>query len=489
MSLDVSDAHAERMALGLLGGLSSFLTDKLAETFFGETGPFAREFYPKHIEAMGLTKEFDVSSIFGGNRTGKTTAEAFMAYVWSTGLYPPWWPGHVFPKHTRGWVSSQTSATVTNGLQRYLIGPEGRGGMIPRDSILHVEWAPNTLGMAHRVLVRHEPTGLGSEIFFKTYDMGRKRLQSDTIDWGIMDEEPPAPVYSEVITRMATTNGKAVIGFTALEGVTPLVAHLLPEYASGNEAPEDEEPTKRAHVFIGWADIPYAQLSKKRRETLAKNYLPHERQARMAGIPQMGTGLVYPAAEEQFIVPAFVPPSHWPRICAVDPGGTPRGDGRTAGLWCAYDKDSDCLYAYSEYYEKFSPIPSHVHAFARRGNWVPMIIDPAGANVTDGKGVYAEYVAALHELNENWTIHKADKRFSLGRAELFDRMTSGRFKVMDTLRNTLAEHRSYVIKENGDFVGAHHLWDCARYIARKPGLAALPPRLTKQQVVPEQRYF
>lgn len=488
------------MALGLLSALSRHLSDNLADSFFSDTGPFARKHYPKHIEAIELTRDNDVVSVFGGNRSGKTNLLAYILSCWAQGTYPDWWNGRVFLKPTRLWACSQTSALVTAGLQRYLIGPDGGGGLIKSENILHVDWAPNTLGMAQRVLVKHVPTGLGSEILFKTYDMGWRRFQSDTIDGAALDEEPPAMIYSEALTRSATTNGCTLLGFTALQGVTPLVAHLLPQYAGVTEETEDEEePAKRAHVFIGWEDIPYAQLSKAKRESLASKYLPHERDARMKGIPQMGTGLVYPVPEGNFIVDVEdcmrawkgpTPPKHWPRIAAADPGGTPRGDGRTAAVWYAYDSDSDCIWAYSEYYEKFAPIPSHVHAWAKRGKWIPFVIDPAGANVIDGKGVYAEYVSEMHELDKDWPVLKADKRFSLGRANLYDRMMSGRFKVISTLRNMLAEHRSYVIKENGSFAGACHSWDCNRYAVQSIGHARLAPQYQRPTAaLPEKRYF
>lgn len=498
MTLGVSDAHAEQLAMGIISSLASMFSDNLAATFFPDDGPFARRHYPKHIEAMALTKTEDVVSIFGGNRVGKTLAEAFMAYVWSTGLYPPWWPGHVFMKPTKGWVCSQTSSVLTQGLQRYLIGPDGNGGLIPRSSIMHVRYSPNTLGMADRVQVRHEPTGLVSEIYMKTYDMGRKRAQGDTLDWTIQDEEPPAGWYSEVITRTMTTNGKNVLGFTALDGVTPLVAHLLPQYGGISAEDDEEEQTKRAHVFIGWDDVPYAQLSKDKRERMARSYLPHERQARMQGIPSIGTGLVYPVGEEQFVIDAeeamkawkgASPPKHWPRLAAADPGGTPKGDGKTAALFAAYDTDADCIWVYAEYYERFAPITSHVHAFARRGTGIPMIIDPAGANIIDGKGVYAEYVQTMHEIDPRWPVFKADKRFSLGRADLYDRMTSGRFKVLSTCINLLKEHRSYVINDKNQFVGDHHLLDDARYLSMGIHHAALPPQYTREAPIPEQRFF
>lgn len=507
MSLSVSDAHAEQFALSLLGGLGGFFTDNLASTYFADDGPFARHLFPKHIEAMELTKDEDVVSIFGGNRVGKTLAEAFCAYVWSTGLYPEWWPGHVFPSPTRGWVCSQTSSVLTQGLQRYLIGSEGKGGLIPGRNIIHVRYSANALGMADRVLVRHEPTGLTSEIYFKTYDMGRKRAQGETLDWTIQDEEPPAGWYSETITRTMTTNGKNLLGFTALDGVTPLVAHLLPQFAAvpledmanPDKDEEEDEKTKRAHVFIGWNDVPYSLLSKEKREKMAKKYLPHERQARMEGIPSIGTGLVYPVGHEQFVVEADecfrtwkgpTPPAYWPRIASADPGGTPGGTGRTAHVVAAYDMEADCIWVYGEYYARYAPISSHIHSWAKKGNWIPTILDPAGANILDGKAVYAEYVATMHELNKDWPVHKADKRFSIGRAELYGRMVSERFKVVSTCRSLLGEQRAYAINDKNQIVGDHHLLDCCRYIARGIHHAALPPKFQPRDVpMQEQRIF
>lgn len=498
MTLGVSDAHAEQFSLRVITALAGMLTDNLADSFFPDDGPFARHHYPKHIEAIEATAHNDVFSVFGGNRTGKTTLLAYIVSCWLTGKYPPWWKGRVFQKPTTGWIVSQTSVTIVRALQIYLIGASGEGGLIPRSNLLNVQYSPNALGMAHRIQVRHEPTGLTSDLYVKTYDMGWKRFQSDTIDFAVLDEEPPAKVYSESATRSATTNGITLLGFTALDGVTPLVAHLLPEFAGAEEMDGEAEPLRRGHVFIGWDDVPYSQISKEKRKNLAASYLPHERDARMKGIPSIGTGLIYPVGHEQFVVDADTamkawrgptPPKHWPRIAAADPGGTPKGDGRTAALWAAYDEDSDCLWIYAEYYARFSPITSHVHAWAKKGNWIPFCIDPAGANITDGKAVYAEYVSEMRELNKDWPVHKADKRWSLGRAELYDRMTSERCKVLSTCTNFLAEHRGYARNENNQIIGVCHLLDCARYLVRGARHAALPPQYQRHDVIPEQRFF
>jgi len=491
--LDVANTAAEQHALGMLGALAKKLIANLLDTFFPETGPFARDLFPKHMQAIAETCTAKVLSIFGGNRAGKTLLLAYIASVWLTGRYPWWWMGRKFPKPTDGWVATQTSSLMVKGLQKYLIGSDGTGGMIAAEDIVHIDWSP-AMGMASRVHIRHQPTGLISTLEFKTYDMGWRRFQTATLDWVILDEEPPAMIFSEALTRTANREGIGILGFTALQGVTPLVAHLWPEIAGG--APEefmDAEEVVRdmmKRVCIGWKDVPPSVLPIAERARLSASYLPHERQARMDGVPMLGRGLVYPLGQDSFTCEPFEIPAEWPRLCAVDPGGTPGGTGKTAAIWCAFDPYNFIWYAYSEHYQDWAPIPVHVSALSKRGKWIPMLLDPAGRNITDGKAVYAEYVQELQEVNENWPVHKADKRFTVGRVELFGELQSGSLKVFSTLRHTLAEHRQYVINEKSDYVGPHHLWDCLRYIVRGKHHAAVKPSRGASDVpMKEQRFF
>lgn len=293
------------------------------------------------------------------------------------------------------------------------------------------------------------------------------------------------------MTRTGTTKGVALNGFTALDGVTAMVAHLLPEFAG--VPPDEIDPEERKavrHVFVGWDDVPPSVLPMEERKRLAASYLPHERDARMKGIPQIGAGLVYPIAQEEFTCEPFEIPEVWPRLAALDPGGTPGGKGKTAALWGAFDPHNEVWYLYSEHYQGFAPIPVHVSAMAKRGRWIPFEIDPAGKNVTDGKGVYREYVKEMQLANPSWPTHKADKRFSSGRLDLMGELQSGGVKVFNTLRYLLAEHRQYITDENGNFVGDHHLWDCARYLIRgKHHAIQRPSSAASSKRIPEHRIF
>lgn len=490
MSLSVSDFRAEQFFMQLLAAMQSGLIQDLGETFFPEDGPFARALFPKHMEAIGLTKLCKVLGVFGGNRTGKSILLAYIARCWLTGKYPKHWEGRVFDKPTNGWISCPSSALMVTGLQKYLLGTSGEGGMICKDDIVDLTWsqAPGMIGTA---IIKHAPTGLFSTVNLKTYDMGWRRFQSATLDWVINDEEPPPKIYSETLTRTGTTKGIAVNGFTALDGMTPMVAHLLPELAGVPPEEVDAEERKAIkHVFIGWDDVPPSVLPMEERKRLAAGFLPHEREARMKGIPQIGSGLVYPIAQEMFTCEPFEIPEAWPRLAALDPGGSEGGNGKTAGLWGAFDPHNEVWYLYSEHYQSFAPIPVHVSAMTKRGRWIPFEIDPAGASVIDGKGVYREFVKAMQEINPGWPTHKADKRFTVGRLELMGELQSGGVKVFNTLRHFLSEHRQYVVDEYGNFKGDHHLWDCARYLIRGKHHAALRPSSNAgMKRIPEHRIF
>ena len=52
-------------------------------------------------------------------------------------------------------------------------------------------------------------------------------------------------------------------------------------------------------VFAGWQDVPH--LSEEAKAGLAASYLPHERDARMKGIPSLGSGAIYPVPEEDVV--------------------------------------------------------------------------------------------------------------------------------------------------------------------------------------------
>ena len=442
----------------MLSDLTIASQKQLWESYFPDEGPFSRHCFPKHMEFMAATAHYPVCTVFGANRSSKTVMMSYIAACWAMGKYPHWWTGRRIERAPRIWVAGQTTELVKGSLQEYLFGVDGYSGMISADNIEHIFWNQQSPGLIHRVLVRH-PAGL-SEITFKSYDQGWQRFMSGTIDAAILDEEMPARIFSETVTRTATTNGIVLVGFTGLQGITPLVAHLWPQSVGVDTTDEENH---RYHCFIGWKDIPYSLLPEARRKELIAQYLPHEIKARTEGIPSVGSGMVYPVSEDEFVVEPFELPNHWRKAFALDPGYR----GKTAGLWAAWDEDSDCIYLYSEHYQGLTQPAVHVDAMRRRGSWIPCIIDPAGANIEDGKRVKQTYKELMHALNPDWPLHDAQKSITAGIMEVYARLSSGRLKVFSTLKSWLGEFRQYHRDEQGKIASTpDHLMDDTRYLVK-----------------------
>lgn len=422
--------------------------------YFADEGPFARTHYRKHLEAMEATARYKRCTIFGANRVGKSLGWCYAVACFLTGKYPYWWQGRRFNKAVTGWAAGVTASQVRDSLQRYLFGTrENPGGFVAKEDIHAISWGKD--GCAERAIIKSQ-YGL-SQIEFKTYAMEQERFQSATLDFALMDEEPKAGIYTEAVTRTATTGGLVLTGFTALKGVTPLIAHLLPEFADGEAT--DPETSGHWYTFIGWDDIPYAHLSKKDREETMRAYLPHEIEARTKGIPRLGSGKVWPVDERTYVVKSFDVPIHWPRLKAIDPGY----NDPTAILDFAYDMEADTAYVVADYRKNLQHMAVHVDRIHSTGDWIPCVIDPAGANQTDGERVYGAYVKALRN-----TCHKADKSLTKGLSEVYDRMLDGRLFVFDTcnlLRQELAtysrDERGRIIERMGSGEMEHHYDLCA----------------------------
>lgn len=448
----------------LMSDLMRSVMGKLWESYFPEEGPFSRHLFPKHMEFMRQTALKNVCSLFGGNRSCKTLTLSYIAACLLQSKYPPWWQGRKIERAVRAWVAGQTSELVQQALMLYLFGPDGYSGLIDPNNIVHIYWNPQVKGYINRATVRNQ-YGI-SEVTFKSYDQGWQRFQSATLDLVVMDEEPPARIFSECVTRTGTTGGLTLLGFTGLQGLTPLVAHLAPELAPESEGRDLDELQKHSyHCFIGWDDVPASVLSSEQRDVMKSMYAPHELKARTQGIPSVGSGMVYPIAEEEFVIEPFELPDHWPRAFALDPGYSDKG--KTAGLWGAWDQDSDTVYLYSEHYKGLETPATHVDAFRRRGSWIPCIIDPAGVNAEDGRRVKELYREQMRAINVDWPMHDAQKGISAGMMEVWSRLTSGRLKVFSTLRAWLGEFRVFQRGEDGKILPTpDHLMDDTRYLLR-----------------------
>jgi len=185
--------------------------------------------YPRHKLFFDATRNYRQTMFMAGNRIGKTEAGAFAASSWATGIYPEWWTGWRPDYPTKGWIAGDTNQTVRDVLQVKLLGPRGQWGtgMIPKENILDVSIKQNAGGAVDTVVVRHEPTGKPSFIGFKQYQQGATSFYGDARDWVWLDEEPVGRdavlIVDECLKRLMTTDGRMIITFTPLHGLTPTV--------------------------------------------------------------------------------------------------------------------------------------------------------------------------------------------------------------------------------------------------------------------------
>jgi phage terminase large subunit-like protein len=69
------------------------------------------------------------------------------------------------------------------------------------------------------VIIRvHHGAGGTSTIGVKSYADGRTKFQGETLSYVWLDEEPPADIYSECLTRTNVGNGPVWVTFTRYLG-------------------------------------------------------------------------------------------------------------------------------------------------------------------------------------------------------------------------------------------------------------------------------
>ena len=123
-------------------------------------------------------------------------------------------------------------------------------------------------------------------------------------------------------------------------------------------------------VMAGWDDVPH--LDEQTKKDLYASIPPYQRDARSKGIPQLGSGAIYPVPESEIVCKPFEIPRYWPRCYALDVGWN-----RTAAIWGAWNLDEDKVFLYAEHYRSQAEPAIHAASIRGRGAWIPGVIDPA----------------------------------------------------------------------------------------------------------------
>jgi len=382
-----------------------------------------------------------------GNQNGKTFAGGCEGAYHLTGEYPDWWEGRRFDQPITMWASGVTGETTRDNPQRVLIGPVGEvgTGSIPLRTIVETAPARGVADLLDYVKVQHVSGGL-STLRFKYYEQGRQKWQGPPVDVVWFDEEPPPDIYAEGLARTIATRGIAYLTFTPLLGMSQVVQSFL------------VAPTADQHDTNMTIDDAL-HIPAEERERIIASFPAHEREARARGVPTLGSGRIFPIAEEQITVDAFEIPSHWAQIGGLDFGW----DHPFAAIKLAWDRDADILYVTSTYRSKQETPPIHAAAIRPWGDWLPWAWPHDGLQHDKGSGdQLAELYRAqgLSMLPERATFDDGTNGVEAGIADMLTRMQSGRWKVFRHLTDWFEEFRLYhrkdgrIVKQGDDLMAA-----------------------------------
>lgn len=453
--------EAERAELLFALDAISYTYDRtLIQRMYPDSGPYARSGYLKQLEFYELGASYQFRALLGGNGAGKTICGGVELVYHATGEYPDWWVGHRWAHPIKAWVAGDTINTVRDIIQPKLFGDEGAlgTGLFPAKSIFKIVYRQNGNGAIDWVLIRHKSGGL-SKIRFKAYEQGRKTFQGEDIHFIWLDEECPMDIYVECAHRFrgSTRDGRLILTFTPLKGVTDVVKLFVPQF-SGSAGRSDSHEASRTFVLCGWEDVPHLTEDEKRAKLA--NTMPYEREARMRGIPAVGRGRIFTVEEEFFVVRPFQIPASWPIIYGADFGFGAEGDETTgtAAVWGAWDRSSDTCYIFDEYFRHQAPPAVHATAIKVKGDWIQGVGDYSGKSMEGEKTITLYQQLGLKIIN-------ADKSVYAGLQLMTQMLNEGRLRVFSTCQKWLEEYRLYSFNEKQEVIKKRdHLMDATRYL-------------------------
>jgi phage terminase large subunit-like protein len=381
------------------------------------------------------------------NQSGKSLAGAYELAMHATGRYPDWWEGRRFDRPIVGWACGTTNEVVRDTVQRHLLGRGQQGtGAVPKDCILEVVTARGIADLADTIKVRHESGGVSS-ISLKSYISGRERFVGETLDVCFLDEEPDITIYTEVLTRTNITSGPVYLTFTPLLGASDVVRRFILE-------PHPDRSVTQMTIDDALHFTP------EQREQIADSYPDHEKDARVHGIPSLGSGRAFTTPESKLLVDPFECPKHFVRLGAMDFGWTHYA--AFVELW--HDRDLDVVYLVRTLRMRERTPHEHVEAVRHWGLTWAWPHDGrnqtlAGAG-TPLKQQYAD--AGLDMLFNHSTFPDGSTSVEAGVLMMADRMRGERWKVFRGQNEAwLEEFRTYhrdingmLVRKNDDAISA-----------------------------------
>jgi phage terminase large subunit-like protein len=456
----------------------------------------------EHQKTFFKTGSSDRRGILAANRVGKTVSTCYETAMHLTGLYPDWWQGYRFTTPITCMVAGEGWSQVALVLQNELLGTqdvkitENLGtGAIPRDCIV-VDTMRNDGANNIGCEIRHI-SGSNSYLLFANYTQEVRQLQGFKLNLAVFDEQPPDDFFSEIVTRTATTQGKVLCSFTPLKGLNGLVS----KFWNKEEGYE--------YIRVSWDDVPeYSPwgepfLLKETRRQLERDYLPHEREARIAGKPVMGKGAVfqlgvwptYKTGEIDFL---RMPNIH--RVIALDLGLVNDKTVISLMYWDPYEKTA-YLHRQIVVQGIEEAVPTqYVNHLLRPEVFGTPIVLPADASTA---GRYTMSSSSIRELFEQYGLNVYDKAImnpvdqqgrttnhkSYGINQMRQMLEVGSLMVNENCTHFLSEANNYYVDERGRFSDPDDCIDSARYalLACLQGIAEPWDNRSPQQRMMAQR--
>lgn len=413
--------------------------------------------YPKQRDFHAAGRAHRERLLMAANQVGKTLCAGAEVAMHLTARYPDWWDGHVCTRPLPWWVGGVTAESTRDNPQRILLGRDTSWGtgMIPRDALIGEPLMRRGVANAvDSILCRF---GGGADVqadqcslAFKSYDQGREKWQGETLGGVWLDEESDEDIYTEALTRTNVGLNPVMMTFTPLKGVTGVVKRFILDKVPG---------THVTTMTIEDAD----HYTPEQRAAIIAAYPQYERDARTKGIPQLGSGRVFPLSEDAIRVAGFAIPEHWPQICGIDFGW----DHPSAAARLAWDRDNDVVYVTATHRQRQQTPLLFASTVKPWGAWLPWAW-PHDGKQSGGKfdakdqkqlqQLYAEH--DLKMLGQHAQFEDATNGVEAGVLDMLQRMQTNRWKVFSHLVEWFEEFNLYhrkdglIVKLNDDLLCA-----------------------------------
>lgn len=407
-----------------------------------------------------------------GNQLGKSEAGAVEMAYHLTGLYPDDWMGRKWERPIKAWAAGESGLVVRDVQQKKLFGepglPEALGtGYVPKHCIAgKPSMARGVTDAYDTVHVQHHTNGVpdGTSVLkFKSYEQGRLKFQGDTVDliWG--DEEPDMDIYIEMLTRTNAVRGSVFVTFTPLKGKTPLYIRFT-----------DDNDGTRGFVNVTIEDATF--YTPEQRAEIIASYPPHEREARVRGVPMQGSGRIFITPESSLYeaaIPFAQVPPHWYKLWSIDFGINV--DHKFAAILSAWDKDTDIIRIIHGFKIADQTPLQHAVQMKSIGINVPVTYphDGGAREKSSGETIALAYKKqGLKMCSEHATFEDGGYSTEAGILDMDDRIRTGRLKVNQALTEWFEEYRDYhrkdglIVKVRDDLMSATRIGIMARRYGR-----------------------